>query len=134
MWPFSSGSGLQLESFIIRRLAWARDASSTRFLREQLAETGKAMAGDRVSWLYGQDDDGAWWHVRMFDGEPDSAATDVDGDVNWWPFTRETDIKRFAEDLVKVGVCCEDAAQKYLAEYVERVRRGSTMQTANSPY
>ena len=50
--------------------------------------------------------------------------TDVDGVLNWWPFRRERDIRRFGGGLVEAGLCCEEI----LDHYVERLRGGGTLQ------
>jgi adenylate cyclase len=51
-------------------------------------------------------------------------STNVDGILSWWPFKRETDIRRFGESLVAAGLCCAEL----LEQYVERVRQGGTLQ------
>jgi TolB-like protein/Flp pilus assembly protein TadD len=42
----------------------------------------------------------------------------IDHLMGWWPFKRETDIRRFGGGLLKAGLCCEER----LEEYIERVR------------
>jgi adenylate cyclase len=51
-------------------------------------------------------------------------ATDIDGVLSWWPFKRESDVRRFGGGLVEAGLCC---AEK-LEEYITRVRAGGTLE------
>ncbi|MCK5361968.1 MAG: tetratricopeptide repeat protein [Gammaproteobacteria bacterium] len=44
--------------------------------------------------------------------------------MDWWPFRRETDIRRFGGALIKAGLCCAE----HLEKYIERVRQGGTLQ------
>jgi len=53
-----------------------------------------------------------------------SFTTTVDLLMGWWPFRRETDIRRFGGALIRAGMCCAE----HLEEYIERVRRGGTLQ------
>ena len=53
-----------------------------------------------------------------------SFTTNVDRLMGWWPFRRETDIRRFAGALVEAGLCCET----HLEEYIALDRQGGTLQ------
>ncbi len=44
--------------------------------------------------------------------------------MDWWPFKREADIRRFGGALVKAGLCCDDR----LEAYIGRVRQGGTLE------
>jgi TolB-like protein/class 3 adenylate cyclase len=44
--------------------------------------------------------------------------------MEYWPFWREVDIRRFGGGLIKAGLCCEER----LEEYIARVRMGGTME------
>jgi TolB-like protein/class 3 adenylate cyclase/Flp pilus assembly protein TadD len=48
----------------------------------------------------------------------------IETHMEWWPFRRETDMRRFGEGLVEAGLCCEDR----LEAYIGRVRQGGTLE------
>ena len=48
----------------------------------------------------------------------------VDDIMSWWPYKRESDIRRFGTSLIAVGICCADR----LEDYVENVRQGGTLE------
>jgi TolB-like protein/class 3 adenylate cyclase/Flp pilus assembly protein TadD len=47
----------------------------------------------------------------------------IETHMDWWPFKREADIRRFGGGLIKAGLCCEDQ----LEAYIGRVRQGGTL-------
>jgi adenylate cyclase len=47
----------------------------------------------------------------------------VDDIMSWWPFKRESDIRRFGASLIAAGLCCADR----LEHYIEIVRQGGTL-------
>jgi len=51
----------------------------------------------------------------------------IESHIEWWPFRREADIRRFGEGLVEAGLCCEDR----LEAYIGRVRQGGTLESAD---
>ncbi len=48
----------------------------------------------------------------------------IETHMEWWPFKREADIRRFGEGLVKAGLCCDDR----LEAYIGRVHHGGTLE------
>jgi tetratricopeptide (TPR) repeat protein len=48
----------------------------------------------------------------------------IETHMEWWPFKREVDIRRFGGGLVEAGLCCEDQ----LEAYIGRVRQGGTLE------
>ena len=48
----------------------------------------------------------------------------IETHMEWWPFKREVDIRRFGEGLVTAGLCCDDQ----LEAYIGRVRQGGTLE------
>ncbi len=48
----------------------------------------------------------------------------IDRVMQYWPFKREADVRRFGGGLVKAGLCCKDL----LEQYIEQVRRGGTLE------
>ena len=62
--------------------------------------------------------------LKRYTDAESSSTTNVGLLMSWWPFKREADIRRFGGSLVEGGLCCE----KYLEGYIERARRGGTLQ------
>jgi len=62
--------------------------------------------------------------LKRYTDAESSSTTNVGLLMSWWPFKREADIRRFGGSLVEAGLCCE----KYLEGYIERARRGGTLQ------
>jgi len=48
----------------------------------------------------------------------------IETHMEWWPFQREADIRRFGGGLVEAGLCCDDQ----LETYIGRVRQGGTLE------
>jgi hypothetical protein len=48
----------------------------------------------------------------------------VDDIVSWWPFKRESDIRRFDTSLIAAGLCCTDRLERY----IKLVRQGGTLE------
>jgi adenylate cyclase len=48
----------------------------------------------------------------------------VDDIMSWWPFKRESDIRRFGTSLTAAGLCCADRLERY----IELVRQGGTLE------
>jgi hypothetical protein len=48
----------------------------------------------------------------------------VDIIMGWWPFKRESDIKRFGSSLNAAGLCCADRLERY----IENLRQGGTLE------
>jgi tetratricopeptide (TPR) repeat protein len=44
--------------------------------------------------------------------------------MEWWPFKRETDMRRFGSGLVKAGLCCEEGMEAY----IDLLRQGGTLE------
>ena len=44
--------------------------------------------------------------------------------MQFWPFKREVDVRRFGGGLVKAGLCCAER----LEDYIEHVRQGGTLE------
>jgi adenylate cyclase len=48
----------------------------------------------------------------------------VDNIMGWWPFKRESDIRRFGSSLIAAGLCCADRLERY----IENLRQGGTLE------
>jgi adenylate cyclase len=48
----------------------------------------------------------------------------VDSIMGWWPFKRESDIRRFGSSLIDAGLCCADRLERY----IENLRQGGTLE------
>jgi adenylate cyclase len=48
----------------------------------------------------------------------------IDSIMGWWPFKRESDIRRFGSSLIAAGLCCADRLERY----IENLRQGGTLE------
>jgi len=95
-----------------------------RFAREQYPEDRYVNLPLAVAHVNLGRDEEARAALKRYTDVWTAFKTDVDGVLNWWPFRRESDIRHFGGSLIKAGLCCD----AILDDYVERLRRGGTLQ------